>query len=345
MKPAAVYDVVAIGLNAVDVLVRLPAEVTPGAKHLVNDLLIQGGAPVGTASAAVAMLGYSAAFVAKVGTNTLGEIALDQFRRCGVSVDLMIRDASSRPAIALVEIDPATSARTVFVNLDEYGFLRQEDIPVEVIRAAKVLMVDSYDLNASEWALRAAAGSPCRTMVDFEGGDTAHIRRLLALATDIILPLECGRQLSGETSPESVLRALAAITKGQLVVTDGENGSWGWQAGKAIHQPVLPVADKVDSTGCGDAYHAGYAVGLIEGWPLEQRMEFGTLLAARVIGRVGGRTALPTRKDLPSMMGAGLSDALTRSLSRLEVERVVPNALFGAAAAARSPSNRPEECS
>ena len=113
------FDVVAVGLDAVDVLVRLPDHVTPDAKHMVKDLLIQGGAPVGTGSAAVAMLGYSTAFVARLGRNTLSEIAIDQFRACGVSTELMVRDEASRPALALVEIDPKTAARTVFVNLDD----------------------------------------------------------------------------------------------------------------------------------------------------------------------------------------------------------------------------------
>ena len=45
-------------------------------------------------------------------------------------------------------------------------------------------------------------------------------------------------------------------------------------------------------------------------------MEFGTLLASRVITKVGGRTALPTRKDLPGMM-AGVSEDLRLAIARL----------------------------
>ncbi|PAW76303.1 MAG: hypothetical protein B9S32_15765 [Verrucomicrobia bacterium Tous-C9LFEB] len=310
------YDVVAVGLNAVDVLVRLPEKVRPDTKHMVKELLIQGGAPMGTGSSAVAMLGYSTAFVARLGRNTVSEISIDQFKKYGVAVDLIVRDENSRPALALVEIDPKTAARTVFVNLDDYGFLQQQDIPVEVIRAAKVLMVDSYDLDATEWALQAAQGSPCRTMLDFESGDTERLRRLLALGTDVILPLECGRQLSGETDPAKVLRELAKLTSGQLVVTDGVHGSWALTPNEVIHQPSLPVAVKIDSTGCGDAYHAGYVAGLLEGWPLHVRMEFGTWLAAQVISQVGGRTALPQRKNL-SHLSAPLSPALTQHLAQL----------------------------
>lgn len=304
------YDVVAVGLNAVDVLVRLPETVRPDTKHLVKELLIQGGAPMGTGSAAVAMLGYSTAFVARLGQNTVSEIAIDQFKKYGVAVDLIVRDENSRPALALVEIDPKTAARTVFVNLDDYGFLQQQDIPVDVIRAAKVLMVDSYDLDATEWALQAAQGTSCRTMLDFESGDTARLRRLLALGTDVILPLECARQLSGETDPGHVLRELSKLTRGQLVVTDGVHGSWALTPSEVIHQPALSVAVKIDSTGCGDAYHAGYVIGLLEGWPLRTRMELGTWLAAQVIGQVGGRTALPQRNDL-----ARLSDTIPATLA------------------------------
>lgn len=317
MLPCHNYDVIAVGLNAVDVLVRLPEKVTPDTKHIVKELLIQGGAPMGTGSSAVAMLGYSTAFVARLGRDTVSEISIDQFKKYGVSVDLVVRDESSRPALALVEIDPKTAARTVFVNLDNYGFLRQQDIPVEAIRSAKVLMVDSYDLDATEWSLRAAQETDCRTMLDFESGDTNRLRRLLALGTDIILPLECGRQLSGETAPEKVLRGLSKITSGQLLVTDGVNGSWALSDERIIHQPSLPVAKKIDSTGCGDAYHAGYVVGLLEGFSLEVRMELGTWLASQVISQVGGRTALPTRDDLATMNFSGLSHVLVESLQQI----------------------------
>lgn len=310
------FDVIAVGLNAVDVLARLPEKIIPDTKHIVKELMIQGGAPVGTGSAAVAMLGYPTAFVGRLGNNTLSEISIDQCKKYGVSADLIVRDDISRPALALVEIDPATAARTVFVNLDDYGFLHKEDIPVDIIRSARVLMVDSYDLDATEWALEAAHGSACRTMLDFESGDTERMRRLLAFGTDIILPLECGRQLSGKISPEDVLAELAKVTSGQLVVTDGAHGSWGLKNDAVIHLPAMHVVEKIDSTGCGDAYHAGYVVGLLEGWPLEERMEFGTLLASRVIGKVGGRTALPRRKDLAAMAGAGVSISLQKHLNQ-----------------------------
>jgi sugar/nucleoside kinase (ribokinase family) len=102
-----------------------------------------------------------------------------------------------------------------------------------------------------------------------------------------------------------------------VVITDGANGSWGWTGSDIYHQPAYSVNRIVDTTGCGDAFHAGYAAGLLEGWPLHLRMELGTLIASAVLTKVGGRSALPTRSDLPALLRPETSDALRKALTTL----------------------------
>lgn len=292
------YDLIALGLNAVDVLVRLPEEVRHDDKQFVEDLVIQGGAPVGSGCCGVARFGFRVGMVARLGQNTLSAICLEEFRASGVETGLIVRDESSKPAIALVQIDHRTAARTVFIQMDNYGYLKPEDIPRAEIAQARALLVDSYDLDATESALEAAAGTACRRILDFESGDPARLKRLLGMGTDPILPLAAARSLTGMREPGDVLRALGDLCPGQVVTTDGVHGSWALDraSGEIHHQPAF-VVKPVDTTGCGDAFHAGYIVGLLEGWPLALRMEFGSLLASHVAGRVGGRTALPARKD------------------------------------------------
>lgn len=312
------YDLIAIGLNAVDVLVRLPESVKHDDKQFVDDLIIQGGAPVGSGCCGVARLGFRVGMVARLGNNTLSAISIGDFRSNGVETGLVVRDEESRPAIALVEIDHRTAARTVFIQMDHYGYLKRGDIPAREIARARALLVDSYDLDATEAALEAASGTACRSILDFESGDTARLKKLLGMGTDPILPLGAARNLTGQTDPGDVLSALGDLCPGQVVVTDGIHGSWALErgTGEILHQRAF-VVQPVDTTGCGDAYHAGYIVGLLEGWPLEVRMEFGALLASHVAGRVGGRTALPWRKDASSMIRPDLSSTLTHKLSNL----------------------------
>lgn len=314
------HDLVALGLNAVDVLIQLPEKVLRDDKQMTESLLIQGGAPTASGASGVARLGYDVAYVARLGSNTLSAIAAEEFRKNNVSTRLFVRDEDSRPALALVEIDPVTAGRTVFIQMDHYGFLRPEDIPVEAIRSSRALLVDSYDLGATEAALRAASGTACRTILDFESGDRARMLRLIGLGTDPILPLACARHLTAlpEAAPEAVLRRLAELAPGQVVITDGLNGSWAWDRDRrtVVHQAAFRVRS-VDTTGCGDAFHAGYIVGVLEDWPLVERMEFGSLLAARVATRIGGRSALPSRSQLGELVLEGVSPALRRHLAGL----------------------------
>lgn len=312
------YDLIAIGLNAVDVLVRLPEVVRHDDKQFVDDLIIQGGAPVGSGCCGVARFGFKVGMVARLGNNTLSAICLEEFRSNGVEAGLVVRDEVSRPAIALVEIDHSTAARTVFIQMDNYGYLKPEDIPGAEIASAKALLVDSYDLDATEAALEAAAGTSCRSILDFESGDQSRLRKLLGMGTDPILPLAAARDLTGMKEPGDVLRSLGDSCPGQVLVTDGIHGSWAFDrnSNTIVHQPAF-VVKPVDTTGCGDAFHAGYIVGLLEGWPLELRMEFGSLLASHVAGRVGGRTALPWRKDAPAMIRPDISTSLHKHLSSM----------------------------
>ncbi len=312
------YDLIAVGLNAVDVLVRLPEPVLHDGKQFVDDLIIQGGAPVGSGCCGVARFGFRVGMVARLGTNTLSAICLEEFRSNGVDAGLIVRDEVSRPAIALVEIDHRTAARTVFIQMDNYGYLQPDDIPGTEIAQARTLLVDSYDLDATETALEAAAGTSCRSILDFESGDPKRLKKLMGKGTDCLFPLAAARELAGMPEPGDVLRALGDLCPGQVVVTDGRHGSWALDcdSGGIIHQQAF-VVEPVDTTGCGDAFHAGYIVGLLEGWPLELRMEFGSLLASRVAGRVGGRTALPWRKDAPTMIRGDISSALHEHLSKM----------------------------
>src|SRR5665213_3423806 len=95
-------DLIALGLNAVDVLIRLPFQIRKDDKQMVSDLVIQGGAPTASGACGVARLGYNVAYVARVGSNTLSATCTEEFRKSGVSTDLFVHDEGSQPALALV---------------------------------------------------------------------------------------------------------------------------------------------------------------------------------------------------------------------------------------------------
>jgi len=232
-----------------------------------------------------------------MGDDTLSLIAKAELTQHGVSEAYFIHDAEAAPGVAIVEIDPVSAERTVFYSLNTYRSLTREDIPEADVKCAKLILVDGYEAEAALAMLEAARGTACRSVLDLEGGDPAILRQFIGLGTDSILPLAAALKLSGEASASAALLKLSAWTSGQLIVTDGVNGSWALTPEGVVHQPAFPV-EAVDTTGCGDAYHGAYASALLDGLPLKLRMEFASWVAAQVALKLGGRSNLPTRESM-----------------------------------------------
>ncbi len=68
-----------------------------------------------------------------------------------------------------------------------------------------------------------------------------------------------------------------------------EGSSIAWREGGDIREIRLPAfqVPVVDTTGCGDAYCAGFIVGLGQGWSLEEAGRLGTAAAGLVAGGLG----------------------------------------------------------
>jgi sulfofructose kinase len=82
-----------------------------------------------------------------------------------------------------------------------------------------------------------------------------------------------------------------------LTITLGSRGSVTFAGDDVISCPAFPV-DIVDTTGAGDAFHAGYLYGLLQKWPLENTVRFASAVAALNCRKVGARRGLPTLAEV-----------------------------------------------
>jgi ribokinase len=104
------------------------------------------------------------------------------------------------------------------------------------------------------------------------------------------------RDLIGEDSPLDACRRLAEFGPSVVGVTLGAKGSVVLQRGRIIEQAAFK-AKEIDTTGCGDIFHAGFAYGLLRDWDVEKCLSFASWAAAEVSMEVGGRAGIP-RIDL-----------------------------------------------
>ena len=86
-----------------------------------------------------------------------------------------------------------------------------------------------------------------------------------------------------------------------VIVTAGQEGNLLLWDEEERWFPVIPVK-RVDSTGAGDAFAAGIAVGLAEGRSLTEATELATAAAAWKTTQLGAQAGLPTREQALSLI-------------------------------------------
>ncbi|PMH45310.1 hypothetical protein BCU68_10585 [Vibrio sp. 10N.286.49.B3] len=295
------FDVLVSGLNVIDLLVTLPEQYNHGSKHKVDNIIIQGGAPAGNGACGMATLGLSTAFIGYLGNNAQSSIARNELNRWNVDTSLMLCEPNMVPATALVQVDDASGERTVFYTTQGYRALAAVDIQPTWLDNTKLLYVDGYDVEGNIALLEIAKEKGIPSIIDMEAGNLTQLKTMLKLGCHVILPLEAAQYISNKQDPEACLNTLSKQSDAQLVITDGVNGSWALHEGKIIHQPCFEVA-VVDTTGCGDAYHAAYAYSLIQGDTLAERMVFASAFAAIVATYFGGRTYFPSPSEVKSFI-------------------------------------------
>lgn len=103
---------------------------------------------------------------------------------------------------------------------------------------------------------------------------------------------EC-RDLFGDVPIEDVLRRYP----NKLLVTEGVRGIRFFDGETIQHIPAIR-ADVVDTTGAGDTFNGGLAVGLIEGQTLLEAARFAVVASGMSVEGFGAQGGMPTRDEV-----------------------------------------------
>lgn len=289
------------GLNVVDLLVKSPSEIKIGHKNESEQIVVQGGAPAGNAACGLASLGHEVYLLGYLGDNPMSLVAKSELVKHGVREDFLFSKTEATPAIAIVQIDEK-GERTVLYSMNGYIPFSPTDVDEEQLKEFDLFLVDGYDTEINLHLLKVAQKYGIKTVLDMETADEALMKEMLALSTDPILPLEAAQNLTGKENAEDCLLAGTQLTKGQLIITDGVNGSYALVNDDLVHQAAYKVK-VVDTTGCGDAFHAAYASALLEGLSVKDRMQYASFFASKVAEHFGGRTYFPNKEYMEANCG------------------------------------------
>ena len=300
---AARWDVVGVGENSVDLVLRLDARpgFEPGAKMAIRSQERAVGGQVVTTLCTCAALGLRAAYVGTFGDDENGGFARRELERRGVDLSgAFTRAAANRQAVILVDPD---GERVVLWSRDPVLRLEPDQLPTRIFERTRLVHVDGVDAQASLRAARLARDAGAIVTCDLDAADQEAVALFDAVSVPILAE-QVPRAITGEPDVERALRVLGRRHPGPICVTLGAGGALLLDEGRVHHAPA-PRVDAVDTTGAGDVFRGAFITALLEGQPPPFTLRFATAAATISCMRVGAVGGVPSRADIDAMMSAG----------------------------------------
>jgi len=292
--------VVSLGVHIADVLGRPVTGIPPRQDLAILEeiRLTVAGTAAGTA-VDLAKLGAEVHAVGALGQDELGNFVVDTMKRYGIHTGGLVRKQGVQTSATMLPIRP-NGERPALHVIGANGELRLEDVDLGLVARAKYLHIGGTPLLAKldgepmSRIFRHAREHGVVTTYDLLAiprPDLLH--KVLACLpwVDYFMPgLEEALMMTGLSDRREVIRYFLDRGARHTVFKMGGGGSSvAWLENGQLKEIRVPThkVPVVDSTGCGDAYCAGFIVGLSQGWDLEQAARLGSAAGALVIQGLG----------------------------------------------------------
>ncbi len=290
------FQVYGLGQSALDYIGKIDAYPPPDVKCEFSNMVIQGGGPVATALVALSRWGLSCAFAGVLGDDLFGRLIQTSLDGEGIDTSGALVRKGYESQFAFIVAEPDLGRRTIFWQRPTGPPPSPDEIDYAIIRQARLLLTDGLFPEASLAACKAAKDAGVQVVVD--AGSLREGMLELARLSDYYLASEVfAKALVGNNKAAEACHKLAEFGPRVVGVTLGKKGYVALIDGRTIERPAYKVK-AVDTTGCGDVFHAGFMYGVIRGWNVEKSLDLGAWSAAMVSRKLGGRAGIPTLKEL-----------------------------------------------
>lgn len=297
-----IFEYICLGYCSNDHLAVLPFIPHDTKVKMLRHEII-GGGPAGNAAAGAATLGKRTAFAGTVGDDADGRQILAEFARQGVDTSMVKIRPGASSAIAYLWIEEATGARSCAWTREGLTELAADEIDGEMIAAAKILHLDGHNAAGAIAAAKIAREAGVTIMFD-AGTIRDGMDELLPLADLLIFSEECILKKTGLSDAKEAVRLIFEKYHPKVCgATMGIRGSMCFDGKDFVTCPAFKVEKVVDTTGCGDLFHTGFAVRWLDTHDLMECQRFGAAVSAIKCRGLSGRPpAAPTRQEVEAFL-------------------------------------------
>lgn len=291
---------VCLGIQVVDTLGHPVSGIPEGQDvALIDEIrLTVSGAGAGTA-VDLAKLGVEVYAMGAIGQDGLGDFLINTMQSFGVNTSFLRRKEGVQTASSILPIRP-NGDRPAWHVIGANGELTIEDMDFDAIAAADFLhiggtcLLPKFDGEPTKKVLEFAQQKGITTTMDPVGVERPDLLDIVGICmpyVDYFMPgLEEAAMICRLTDRSAAIRFFLEHGAKHTVFKMGSDGSSiGFEDGGVIREKRIPAfkVPVVDTTGCGDAYCAGFIAGLSMGWEVEKAALLGTAAAGLVVTGLG----------------------------------------------------------
>jgi sugar/nucleoside kinase (ribokinase family) len=304
--------VVCAGLVVADHLCP-PIDHLPKAGELitVDELVLNIGGGAANTAVDLARLGVTAAVCARVGDDIFGRFAIETLEGHKVDTGSLMIDHQLPTSQTLVVNVRGEDRRFIHCVGANAGFVAA-DLDQVLERPPRVLHIGYFlilpHLEAFELAARFARARQAGTVTVLDvatPGPGCYLEPLKVVLphTDVFVPnTDEAELILGESDPVRQALAFHKLGAKRVAITRGEHGVVSVSDTLRVKLGTYPIAF-VDGSGGGDAFNAGYIVGLLEGRPELECLKLASAVGASCVRAVGTTAGVFTRAEAEEFVG------------------------------------------
>ena len=280
-----------VGVHVLDTHVIGIESIPEGSEgQLVETIRMSPAGTAGGTAVVLSRLGAEVASYGAIGTDPIGDTLLTLLTAEGVDVSGLVRKPEHQTSASVIPVR-TNGDRPAWHCIGANGAFTLDDLPS--LEGFDVVHLGGPEFLGGEAAgqlLAAARAAGATTSLDILAPGDPDMLAWVADAlphADYLLPNdEQVLGFTGASTLEEGAQALVALGVGCVAVTQGAKGALVVTVDEVIEVPAFQV-EVVDTTGCGDAFSAGFLRGVALGGDLAAAARLGCATAAQVAQGLG----------------------------------------------------------
>jgi ribokinase len=279
---------------------RLPS---PGETLLAKGYRVDFGGKGSNQAVACARLGAKVRFIAKIGRDNFGHMALGLYREEGIDVASVMQIPDTPTGVGFIIVDEkGNNCITIDPGANELLTAAEVSECLDTLTSEAVVLTQ-LEIPVAAAGAALARGREKGAVTILNPAPVRILPQSVLQLVDVLTPNQAEAKVLTGRSPDAAIEletvAQELISSGvkQVVMTLGEKGALIVTATSSLHIPAIRVLT-ADTTGAGDSFNAGLALALACGSRLEAAVQFAVVTGGLAVTREGVIPSLPRHDEV-----------------------------------------------